>query len=264
MDWDPDFLERSPMLEPLRDFASNLRTHSQWPSRESLDGVLADHALLTGGGARLRLVPPSPGGESYEGRIYLHGEMQYREREWHDLFNLLAWLVYPRTKAALNAAHHAALMQTPLQKGASGTRGRVRDALTVFDENGVIVASSGADLLEDVHAFRWKPLFWRQRARVRSEMRFYLFGHAMFEKALRPYVGITAHALLIPVSQEVISSRSAIQVQSIDALASAEVEAMTTPRALSPLPLLGVPEWWPANESETFYDNEDYFRRGRR
>lgn len=264
MEWDPDFLERSPMLEPLRDVAENLRAHSQWPSREALDGILAERALVTAGGARLRLVSPSPGDESYESRIYRHGEMQYREREWHDLFNLLAWLVYPRTKRALNAAHEAALMQAPLQKGASGTRGRVRDALTVFDESGVIVASTGPDLLADVHAFRWKPLFWRQRVRVRSEMRFYLFGHAMFEKALRPYVGITAHALLIPVSQAVISSRPAVQVDSIDALAAAEVEAMTTPRALSPLPLLGVPGWWPANETETFYDNEDYFRRGRR
>ena len=104
MEWDPDFIERSKMLEPLREIASKLRGHSQWPDREALDDVLAERDLPTGGGARLHLVPPSPGGESYECRIYLRGEMQYRKREWHDFFNLLAWLAYPRTKRALNAA----------------------------------------------------------------------------------------------------------------------------------------------------------------
>jgi hypothetical protein len=264
MAWDPEFIERSPMLDPLREVASKLRAHSQWPARRALDALLAERELTTGGGARLHLVPPSSSGESYESRIYLRGEMQYRECEWHDFFNLLTWLVYPRTKRALNAAHHDALTRTPVPTAATGTRGRVRDALTVFDESGVIVVSSDTSLLADVHAFDWKPLFWGRRERVRAEMRFVLFGHAMFEKALRPYVGMTAHALLIPVSDEVVSSEAALQLQSIDALASAEVAALTTPQVLSPLPLLGVPDWWPANEGESFYDNADYFRRGRR
>lgn len=264
MEWDPDFLERSPMLEPLRDAASTLRGFSQWPSREALDALLADRELVTAGGARLHLVPPSPSRESYESRIYLRGEMQYREREWHDLFNLLVWLAYPHTKRALNAAHREALMHTPAHNRTNGTRGRVRDALTVFDESGIIAVSSGEDLLAHVHAFQWKPLFRAQRERVRAEMRFYLFGHAMFEKALQPYVGMTAHALLVPVSRETISSQPAQQLEAIDALSATHVSAMVTPQALSPLPLLGVPGWWPPNEAETFYDNEDYFRRGRR
>lgn len=252
------------MLEPLRETAAKLRAHSSWPAREALDALLAEHALLTGAGASLHLVPPSPSNESYETRIYVRGEMQFREHEWHDLFNLLAWLAYPRTKRALNAAHHEELMRAQRQEGTSGTRGRVRDALTVFDESGVIVASTGAGLLADVHAFQWKPLFWAQRERVRAEMRFYLFGHAMFEKALSPYVGMTAHALLVPVSREVISLPSVPQLNSIDELVAAQVSAMSTPQALSPLPLLGVPGWWHANEASGFYDNENYFRPGRR
>ena len=35
------------------------------------------------------------------------------------------------------------------------------------------------------------------------------------------------------------------------------------PRELQPLPVLGVPGWWPDNEAEGFYDNRDYFRPGR-
>jgi len=41
-------------------------------------------------------------------------------------------------------------------------------------------------------------------------------------------------------------------------------ERFLAPQMLSPLPVLGVPGWWPENEREDFYDNERYFRRGRR
>jgi hypothetical protein len=33
-----------------------------------------------------------------------------------------------------------------------------------------------------------------------------------------------------------------------------------TPRALAPLPVLGVPGWWPANEAPGFYDDAAVFR----
>jgi hypothetical protein len=35
-------------------------------------------------------------------------------------------------------------------------------------------------------------------------------------------------------------------------------------QALAPLPVLGVPGWWSQNESDQFYDNTTYFRRGRK
>jgi hypothetical protein len=38
---------------------------------------------------------------------------------------------------------------------------------------------------------------------------------------------------------------------------------MTTGRELAPLPVLGVPGWWSANEQENFYENTEYFRPGR-
>jgi len=33
---------------------------------------------------------------------------------------------------------------------------------------------------------------------------------------------------------------------------------------LYPLPMLGVPGWWPDNEQPEFYDNTDYFRAKRK
>ena len=263
MHWDPAFLDRSPMLEPLRGRAAALRLHREWPTRDALQALLRAHAVATADGTPLRLVDDA-GSEPYETRVRLRGEMHLRERDWHDFFGLLVWLTYPKTKAALNDAHHARLHASVPTAEAGAPRGAVRDALTVFDESGAIVVSSDAGLLEDLRAFRWKRLFVERRDAVRAAMRVHVFGHAVLEKALRPYVGMTAHALLLPVPAEHFAQPPACQIETVDALAAAAVGAMASPRSLSPLPLLGVPGWWGDNEDPAFYDNAAYFRAGRR
>lgn len=260
MDWDPEFIDRSPLFAPLSEHAAPLRTSREWPSRETLQRLVAARGVSVAT-ARLHLVGPTGGEESYEARIYRDGAMQVREGEWHDLFNLLAWLAYPKTKAALNNAHQLeAREESP---GQIANRSRTRDALTVLDESGAIVASSEAGLLDDLRAFRWKRLFWDCRAQVKRSMRFYVFGHALFEKALAPYVGMTAHAMLIPVSADLLEAPLRDQLAELDSQVAERVQELRTPQMLAPLPLLGVPGWWPDNEQETFYENSSYFRSGR-
>ena len=130
--------------------------------------------------------------EKHEARTFLAGELQVRDRSWHDLFNLLVWLAFPRAKAALNARHYAALVAQ--RAAGAANRGPAQDALTLFDEGGVIVASCDDQLLSMLSEFRWKELFWHRRYEARSRMRFMLFGHALYEKALRPFLGITGAA----------------------------------------------------------------------
>ena len=279
MDWDADFLARSPLLEPLSGYARAFRGHTGWPRREALQPLLDARGLSNAAERKLRLVPPP--GDGYEERIRVHGEISFREGEWHDIFNVLAWLVYPALKAALNEAHYQAASgknwgqtryfgstpsKAPKIESDPGfsQRGPRRDALTLFDESGAIVLSSDENLLEDLRAFRWKRLFVERRGDVRAAMRFHVVGHALFEKALRPYVGMTAHALLLPVGADVIAQPLARRVATCDVLAAGALPALTSPRALSPLPVLGVPGWWPDNERAAFYDNAAYFRSGRR
>jgi hypothetical protein len=259
MDWDPGFLERSPMLEPLREHARDLRLHGDWPTRESLQALVDSRGIVNGAGMPLRLVPDA-GAEPYEARVRLHGEMRFRERDWHDFFSVLVWLTYPKTKAALNDAHHSRLVGGATR----APRGAARDALTLFDENGAIVLSSDASLLEDVRAFRWKRLFRERRDAVRATMRVHVFGHALLEKALRPYVGMSAHSILLQVTEEHFVQPCMTQLEWIDALAAGAVRALTTPRSLSPLPVLGIPGWWRENEEPAFYDDAGYFREGRK
>jgi hypothetical protein len=37
-------------------------------------------------------------------------------------------------------------------------------------------------------------------------------------------------------------------------------DSLRATSALSPLPLLGIPDWWPDNNYEVFYENIRYFR----
>jgi hypothetical protein len=128
----------------------------------------------------------------------------------------------------------------------------------------MLVLATDPSLLDDLRSFRWKRLLWERRQQVLTSMRFFVFGHALFEKALRPYVGLTAHALLLTVPLDFLSAPLAATLAAADRLASRAIASIDTPRALSPVPVLGVPGWWHENEEAAFYDNANYFRSGRR
>ena len=260
------------MLLPFAAHAVLLVHERDWPRREMLHALLAAAAVTNARGMPLRVVAPDADRRvSYETRVYERGEVEVREGEWHDLFNVMAWLAYPLTKAALNERHVEAASAERVCAATPGAargrnRGRLRDALTVFDESGAVFVSADAHLVEDLRAFRWKDLFWKRRERVRSAVRVYVFGHAMLEKGLQPYVGMTAHALPLVVGADFLAGPSSRELERVDALAARSVRdpaCLTTPQSLAPLPLLGVPGWWLDNEREDFYDDATYFRPGR-
>ncbi|MBI4206848.1 MAG: DUF3025 domain-containing protein [Betaproteobacteria bacterium] len=267
--WDPDFLQRSPMFEPLRVHGAALRTAS-WPSLDELRRLLAARKPppATHGGARVSFVLQGRRSgvfaEKYEPRIYLRGEVQVRECDWHDLLNALVWLTFPRSKAALNGRHYRALLEQ--QANRAPNRGPVQDAMTLFDEGGVIVAARDRKLLRLIENFSWKELFWRNRPRVMTGMRFYLFGHALYEKALRPFSGITGRGILFEVEAEFLDAPLGVQISRLDDMVAArlgDAAGLRSTRELAPVPVLGVPGWCAGNARESYYDNVDYFRRGR-
>lgn len=214
----------------------------------SLDrlNALADEADLRTASARpVRFVPPAKADAYYEVQLFETGRVQTRPENLHDLFNALAWLAFPKTKALINALHAADI---PHERG---RRGRRRDLLTLLDEGGVIVQSDDAELLALVRGFRWKALFWERRAQVRSRMRLQVLGHATLEQALAPWPGIACKAILVPAAENP------------DAAAHAWLAALppnADPRAVPPLPIFGYPGWLPGSEQAAFYDERRYFR----
>jgi len=251
------------MLAPLREAGRALNDLAGWPSVSDLQR-LAGPEIVSGGGVPLRFVTAGAQARldlSYEQRIFESGEVECRSEDWHDLFNALVWLTFPRAKAAINARHVQEMADE-----APGRRGRARDALTLFDEGGLIVASADRGLLQLIREFRWKSLFWQQRAELTRRMRFFVFGHALYEKALAPFVGITASALLLEVDDAFLAADLRTQLAVADSRAGeilASKQRVRTPRDFSPVPLLGVPGWSPSTQNERFYENTAYFRPGR-
>jgi hypothetical protein len=251
-----------PLFAPLAPFLARLDA-GRWPTLDELNALA--EGLTTAGGRPVRFVAPgSPreaGRPGYEQRIAGSGEVETRPGNWHDLFNALAWLAYPRAKAAINA-QHAALLAAG---GEAETRRRSpeRDALTLFDEGGVAVASQSASLLRLIVDHEWKTLFWTRREELAAKVRFLAFGHSLFEKALDPFTGIVAKTVFLPVDELFPVLPPEAQVARVDELLAAHFASRTrfpAPRAMAPIPAMGIPGWHPGTEREDYYDDTDHFR----
>lgn len=276
-DWHPDFAQRSPLFEPLRACAATFTDFTQgWPDLATYQQVLdaLPEPVRTRSGQVLKIVPqdsrPQRFEEHYAPRIFMTGELQTRRDNWHDFFQFLTWLIFPRTKAAINALHvpQAQMRHTRMRLagGDAGRRTPLENLLSLFDEGGAVIIASDPALLQLIRAFQWKPLFWKRRAELARDLRCIVFGHAVYEKALRPYVGMTANAVLLEVEPELLAEPMARLLPRLDErLATLFVQggAYAQPQDLQPFPILGMPGWDPANADAAYYDDTRYFRPGR-
>lgn len=265
--WDHDFARRSPLFAPLQALAEKLPSIG-WPNTEVLNHLAYEtgRRMVNARGQRIRFVAADAVRHEvrlgFEAGTWLSGEVPVRALNWHDLLNALVWMTYPRAKACVNARHMEA-MDTQTQP----QRSPVGDALTHFDEDGVVVLSGQSELSDLLRGFAWKRLLWERRAEVRRSMRFFVFGHALYDKALAPFVGMTGKALVFEVAPALLEDepeRLRAEADRLTALHLLNSQRMLHPAELSPLPLLGVPGWWDANEQAAFYDDAAYFRPGRR
>lgn len=195
------------------------------------------------------------------------GEIATRPDNWHDLFNALVWCAFPETKRVINAHHAARIAQPEPSAGTANPRGTVRDVLTLFDEDGLVVPCSDAGLAALLRGFRWKELFVERRNDVQRCMDFCIVGHALYDKMRAPFFGVTGKALLIDVDGGYFALSAADRATRLDKLVAARLRDaafLQSTRNLSPLPLLGIPGWCAENEEQDYYDDVRQFRPGRR
>jgi hypothetical protein len=230
-----------------------------FPDTKCLDDLLPPDAK-SGGSKPLRFVQAGEiPGVDYERHIYETGEVSTRAGNWHDLFNALVWCRLPQMKAALNALHYG---QLDCEK--QGRRGRLRDALTLLDESGVVVLTRNRDILDALTERDWPRAFQEHRDAWKARVRVVVCGHGLLEKFLHPYKSITAHALLCQVECPASGEIGKYPLETADAaLAQLLLEGAlsTGPENLSPLPLMGIPGWWPVGaQDQAFYDDPGVFR----
>lgn len=205
--------------------------------------------------APVRFVAQSelPTGQAYEQFIFETRQVPTRDN-LHDLFNGLCWLQFPHTKRRLNALQAAQIAVG----GVLPTRGAVRDALTVFDENAAVLMAP-QPLWDALLARQWWRLFIELRPLWR-EARLVLFGHALLEKLANPRKQITAHVYL---AQPVVGGIARMDV--LDVWVAGDLSAdKLAGKPFAPLQVLGVPGWWAENGNFSFYEDSDIFRPAKR
>ena len=214
--------------------------------------VLSGHAVHTALSAvehaPVRFVSQSalPENQAYEQFIFDTQSVPTRDN-LHDFFNGLCWLAFPHTKKKLNQLQAAQLAIAGVQP----TRGSVRDALTLFDENAAFLLAPQL-LWDALIAKDWKRLFIDLRP-LWQDATLVLFGHALFEKLVYPRKPITAHVYL---AQPAIKS-----IADLDVWMAGDVTAQKlASKPFVPLPVLGVPGWWAENEKLSFYEDILVFR----
>jgi hypothetical protein len=213
-----------------------------------LAGAPLHDALNHEQGAPVRFVQQQalPAGQAYEHFISASGQCPVRPG-LHDFFNGLAWLALPLAKSRLNQLQAAEIEA----RGVGAVRGPVRDAITLFDENGALL-DAPPPLWEALLARDWRRLFVDLRP-LWSEARLLVVGHALLEKLAAPRKELTAHVWRSPVALESTAAADA-------ALAGMLSAPLLASKPFTPLPLLGIPRWSADNRELCFYDDARVFR----
>ncbi|RYF56618.1 MAG: DUF3025 domain-containing protein, partial [Comamonadaceae bacterium] len=188
-------------------------------------------------------------GTAYEQFIHTTRTVPTRDN-LHDFFNGLIWLHYPQTKRLLNQWQAQAIAA----QGIGEVRGPLRDAITVFDENGAVLFAPAA-LCDALRERAWRRLFVDLRP-LWAEATLLLFGHALLEKLVQPRKPITAHVYCVQGAIDSVASADTWLARTLDSGAFVA-------KPFNPLPVLGVPGWWPENENFCFYDDSLVFRSRR-
>lgn len=213
---------------------------------ETVASALAAVAQERGEPGLPAFVPASgaPPGEAYEAFVARTASVPTRDN-LHDLCNGLVWLRFPGSKQRLNALQAAEIARA----GVGPVRGAVRDAITLFDENGALLVAA-PELWEALLAREWRRLFIELRPLWR-EARLVLFGHALLEQLAAPRKELTAHVWRAPAPAE----------EPLDSWLAGQLTAgRLAAKPFTPLPVLGVPGWWPGNQDFSFYDDARVFR----
>ena len=217
-------------------------------NRQGLDPRPGQVGRFPLAGPAVRFVSQSelPTDKAYEQFIFETRTVPTRDN-LHDFFNGLCWLTFPLLKKRLNELQAAEIARGGVQP----VRGPVRDALTLFDENAAIL-SAPEPLWDALEARDWRRLFVNLRP-LWTDARLVLFGHALLEKLVTPRKAITAHVYRANPPLGTLAE--------LDAWLSAELSSgKLSTKPFVPLPVLGVPGWWPENENFSFYDDSFVFR----
>ncbi len=243
----------------VREQATRLLAADDW--RAHLNRQAAQQQLTNHRSLPLQFIAQEglPEGVAYESHISTTGEVPTREN-LHDFFNALVWLTFPKIKRQLNTLQSAQIATL----GVGKSRGPARDAATIFDENSAILvvenSVEGKALLTLLRDHQWHAAFIEKRAMFGNKAQVWCFGHALMEKLAKPYKAITAHTWVVWADVEFFSLDWSERRTWLDEYVAMQLSTHNLSTVdYTPLPVLGIPSWWPEQDEE-FYADTNVFR----
>ena len=267
-----DWCARPPFAEFHPRFLHAIRGFSAWPTALDYDALaqLVPASPTVGAPTAMRAELPRfvsqdrealrlAGG--YERHVAQARAVPTREQSWHDFFNMSVWAHFPRVRWALNALH---VDDTLGPIDPRNGRAPQQNVASQFDESGLVVASSSAELLAELRALRFKHVFWERRRELLATTRFWVIGHGTLESLLTPHLGLASKAVLLQLS-EAPSARNDDELRhEVDTSVARLIDGWRElAPVLDPVPLLGIPGY-ADNATPQFYDDARYFRFQRR
>jgi hypothetical protein len=186
----------------------------------------------------------------YEQHVAKFCAVPTRPGSWHDFFSMLVWAHFPKLRWALNALH---VDPEPGPRDPRNGRAPAQNLAASFDEQGMLVVSSERSLLEELRGLAFKRVFWERREELLATTRFWVIGHGMLESLLEPHPGLVARGLLLHLP----AGSSRLELDSLVAQRIRDFRRQIC--VLDPIPLLGIPGYWPEQTAE-FYDDAGHFR----
>lgn len=255
-----DWRGRAPYRNLHPNLVASLEQRVSWPAPEEYDELAGQvpqalDAQLPRFVHQDRTAVTKAGG--YEAHVATLRAVPTRARSWHDLFNMVVWAHFPKLRWALNGLHVEA---DPGAQDPRNGRSPAQNLAASFDEAGLLVVSTSADVLSDLRELRFKRALWERREELSATTRFWLVGHGTLETLLAPHPGIVARALQLHVPRLPCAEGEEAFRFEVDALAAARIRSWRASRAvLDPVPVLGIPGYF-SNDTCEFYDDPDHFR----
>lgn len=181
---------------------------------------------------------------------------------WHDFYNGLIWLQFPKTKAFFNQTHQQEIMQHGRQ-----TRTPVRDKLTHFDECGLVLITDQKSLQDEISEHNWEKTFIERKQQWQANVKPIIFGHALWEMLMQPFIGLTAKATVVydPDLLEKVKHYDLCRGEHSSDVDNHLYEhikrndLLKKRRPWLPIPLLGIPNWSHIPQTPNFYADKAYF-----
>lgn len=253
-DWQAELFQSNPIFQDLQQLFQPAGC-SDWPApawlnslRRQTDFCFVANELL------------EQDGRYYEDYIYATQQIPTRAENWHDLFGAFIWCLFPNTKALLNQLHIQEIKRAGLSP-----RTELRNKITLLDECGVLIAYTAGQesMVQQLQQHQWQQVFCQHRSLWWQQIRPVVFGHAIYEMATQPFIGLTAKCWFIEVPAAFFSWPLKAAYTFLDNKLQQQIanpDVLLNNGQLTPLPLLGVPGWYQENQQSDFYHNTNYFR----